>query len=111
MAANFRIAFHRTFESLHVKLFGDFDGSSAHQLLNALKTHWAGASRVLIDTNCLRKIEPFGRDIFQNSPDLRKAKHLTLVFAGENAHQLAPEKAEVLSVYDNHLDNDPPRQG
>lgn len=96
MAANFRISFHRNCENLHVKLFGDFDGSSAHQLLNALKTSWAGASRVFIHTGCLRNIEPFGRDVFQNSPDLKKARHLTLVFTGKNARQLAPEKAQVL---------------
>jgi len=90
MAANFRISIHRNCENLHLKLFGDFDGSSAHQLINALKRHWAGASRIFIHTGCLKNIEPFGRDIFRNSPDLRKARHLKLVFTGENANQLTP---------------------
>ncbi len=96
MAENFRIAFHRSCENLHVKLFGDFDGSSAHQLLDALKSRWAGVLRVFIHTSCLRNIEPFGRDVFRNNPDLKKARHLTLVFTGENARELAPEKAQIL---------------
>ena len=96
MAANFRISFHRDCKNLHVRLFGDFDGSSACQLLSALKTQWAGASKVFIHTGCLKNIESFGRNIFQNSSDLRKAKHLTMVFTGENACQLAPEETKVL---------------
>ena len=37
MAANFRIFLHETRDSLHLKLDGDFDGSSAHELFNTLK--------------------------------------------------------------------------
>ena len=37
MASNFRLFLHETGDSLHLKLYGDFDGSSAHELINALK--------------------------------------------------------------------------
>jgi len=37
MAARFRISIHRNSENLHLKLMGDFDGTSAHELLNVLK--------------------------------------------------------------------------
>jgi len=37
MAANFRISVHRSSDSLHMKLMGDFDGSSAWELLNVLR--------------------------------------------------------------------------
>ncbi len=39
MASNFRIFLHETRDSLHLKLDGDFDGSSAHELLNTLKKY------------------------------------------------------------------------
>ena len=37
MASNFSIFFHRNSDNLYLKLMGDFDGSSAHQLINILK--------------------------------------------------------------------------
>jgi hypothetical protein len=33
MAANFQILSHKTRESLHLKLNGDFDGNSAYELI------------------------------------------------------------------------------
>ena len=36
MASNFRILSHETRDSLHLKLTGDFDGNSAHELINTL---------------------------------------------------------------------------
>ena len=46
MASNFQIYRHRTRDSLHLKLEGDFDGSSAHELINALKEDGAGFYQV-----------------------------------------------------------------
>lgn len=39
MASNFRILSYKTRDSLHLKLTGDFDGNSAHELLNTLMEH------------------------------------------------------------------------
>jgi hypothetical protein len=36
MATNFQISVHRNSEKLHVKLTGDFDGTSGHGLLKTL---------------------------------------------------------------------------
>ena len=66
MASNFRIAMHHNGRTLHFKLLGDFDGTSAHQLLNGLKKPYRGISRVIIYTDSLRKIHAFGRDVFQS---------------------------------------------
>ncbi len=35
MAANFRIAIHRNDDNLHLQVIGDFDGSSAWELINS----------------------------------------------------------------------------
>jgi len=36
MASNFQIYSYKTRDSLHLKLNGDFDGNSAHELINIL---------------------------------------------------------------------------
>jgi len=92
MAANFRISVHRNSDNLHLKLMGDFDGSSACELLNVLKKSAAGVYRVIIHTNCLKNIYPFGRDTFQESLRQRKDYPVRILFTGENASQIAPEK-------------------
>jgi len=50
-------------DSLYLKLAGDFDGSSAHELFNTLLAHGAGYYQVFIDTNELKTIHPFDIDI------------------------------------------------
>jgi hypothetical protein len=37
MASNFKLFLDETGDSLHLKLYGDFDGSSAHELIHTLK--------------------------------------------------------------------------
>ncbi len=95
MAKNFKIAFHRNSDNLHFKLVGDFDGSSAQELVNALKKYGAHASRVFIHTSCLRNIHPFGRNVFRSELGGLNSKSVAFVFTGENASQLAPEKTRV----------------
>ena len=52
-------------DSLYLKLAGDFDGSSAHELFNTLIEHGAGYYQIFIDTNELKTIHPFDIEIFQ----------------------------------------------
>jgi len=91
MASNFSISVHRDDKNIHLKLAGDFDGSSAYELLNALKKHCRGASRAFINTRRLKQIHPFGRDVLKNHLDILNGRCIPLVFTGENAEQLAPE--------------------
>ena len=67
MAHNFKILMYRTIDNLHINLKGDFDGSSAFELLNTLKENWNGTKRILIDTNNLKKIHPFGQEVFDHN--------------------------------------------
>jgi hypothetical protein len=39
MSSNFKILYYLNSNDLHLKLVGDFDGSSALELVNALKEH------------------------------------------------------------------------
>jgi hypothetical protein len=90
MASNFQILTHKTRDSLHLKLYGDFDGSSAYELLNALMERSANFFQIFIDTNDLKTIYPFGRDVFKNNLGTFKKRSSNLVFIGENKHSLAP---------------------
>lgn len=98
MASTFRISVHRNSQTLHLKLLGDFDGSSAHQLLNILKRNSNGVERVFIHTDCLRNIHPFGQDVFQDNFDILKGQTVPFLFTGEHASQLAPEKNSLVSI-------------
>ena len=79
MARNFQIFQHRTQDTLHMKLHGDFDGSSAAELIHALKENRMPFYQVFINTSELDKIHPFGLEVFQkrlleiqhNGPALR----------------------------------------
>ncbi|MCD6298746.1 MAG: hypothetical protein J7M30_16500 [Deltaproteobacteria bacterium] len=96
MAANFKISVHRNSDSLHLKLIGDFDGSSAWELLNVLKKSVNGVFRVFIHTNSLKNIYPFGRDTFQKNLSDMKVNAVRILFTGEKASQIAPEKSSCL---------------
>ena len=91
MALNFRISIHRNSRNLHLKLAGDFDGSSAHELIHVLEKNCSGTSRVFIHTGSLEDIHPFGRNVFHNNLDVMNRQSVALLFTGENAEQLAPE--------------------
>ncbi len=92
MASNFRILAHRNSDNLHLKLAGDFDDSSAWELLNMLKENCRGASKVIIHTNSLKKVHPFGRDTFQQNFRDMKGHSLHILFTGDHAYQISPEK-------------------
>ena len=92
MATNFRITVHRNGKNLHLKLTGDFDGTSAHELLNVLKRYSTRTARIFIHTSGLRNVHPFGLNVFHNNLGALKERSLTLVFTGEHASQLTPEK-------------------
>ncbi|MGB2927595.1 MAG: hypothetical protein WBB70_01650 [Desulfobacterales bacterium] len=88
MAVNFQILSYKTRDSLHLKLNGDFDGTSAYELINTIKDHGSNFYQIFIDTNNLRTIYAFGRNVLQkNFGDLEKLSNL--IFVGENERHLA----------------------
>jgi hypothetical protein len=88
MASNFQIVFFQTRDSLHMKLDGDFDGNSAYELINALRDHGAEFFQIFIDTNDLKTVHAFGREVFQkNFGALKQLSNL--IFIGQNDRHLA----------------------
>ena len=88
MASNFQIYAFKTRDSLHLKLTGDFDGSSAYELINTLTEHGKDFYEIYIDTNDLRTIHPFGRDVFQKNLGSSNKLYRNLVFIGKNGHEI-----------------------
>ena len=90
MAANFKILIHQNSENLHLKLLGDFDGSSARELLETIKDHRHCVQKVIIHTNGLREINPFGKGVFQKTFQEINKLGFSFVFTGDNRNQLEP---------------------
>jgi anti-anti-sigma regulatory factor len=67
MASNFKIICHQKGDNLHIKLEGDFDGSSALELIDTLKKHLGKVKKVFIQTGSLASIHSFGLTVFQNN--------------------------------------------
>jgi anti-anti-sigma regulatory factor len=88
MAMNFRIFHLRSSNSVHLTLDGDFDGTSAYELLNTLSACGKDVDQIFINTNGLKSIHPFGQVVlYRNISDLGSGT-LNLVFLGEYRHKL-----------------------
>ncbi len=86
MASNFKFFSHRTKDSVHLKLYGDFDGNSALELIDALTECISDFHQIFIDTNDLSTIYSFGKDVFQNNLGALQSNNLT--FIGKNKYSL-----------------------
>jgi anti-anti-sigma regulatory factor len=88
MASNFQIYSFKTRDSLHLKLSGDFDGSSAYELINTLTEHGKSFYEIFIDTSDLNTIHPFGKDVFQKTLRSTNKLYRNLVFLGKNGNEI-----------------------
>ncbi|MBN1102313.1 MAG: anti-sigma factor antagonist [Deltaproteobacteria bacterium] len=84
MASNFTIRFQRKNGDLHIGLKGDFDGSSAHVLLNAIGRNIEETQRILVDTSGLRRVSPFGRDVLHANLSVLKLRLGKIIFIGKH---------------------------
>ena len=89
MALNFKIAMQRNNGSLQLKLMGDFDGSSAFELINVLKEHRGKVGKVVINTDGLSSIHPFGRGVFQKNCSINNLSR-GLTFTGKYEDTITP---------------------
>jgi hypothetical protein len=91
MASNFKIHSFKTSDSLHLKLSGDFDGSSAHELINTLADYGKGFYEIFINTNDLKIIYPFGRQVFQKRLRDLKKQFNNITFVGGNKQEMGSD--------------------
>ena len=83
MASNFHILTHKTTDTLHIKLTGDFDGSSASELVNILVNNQNRYYQIFINTKELKNIEPFGLDVLQNKLSEIRGQAPDVIFIGQ----------------------------
>lgn len=98
MAKNFKVSSYTNGGALNLKLGGDFDGISAHELIDTLKTEGARYPKIFIDTGGMGDIHPFGVDVFKSYFNRLKGSSAEFVFTGENAVRLAPNKSATLGL-------------
>ena len=87
MANNFHMFKHKTNESLHIKLTGDFDGSSASELINALVDNQNRYYQIFINATEIKNIDPFGLDVLQNRLSEIRDQGPGVIFIGKNIGQ------------------------
>lgn len=96
MAESFRVLIHRNSDSLHLRLEGDFDEEAARQVVMMIGENGNGAGRVFIHTNGIGRISPVGQETFQKNLPLFRRDHVSFIFTGEKAMQIAPQGHRVL---------------
>jgi len=90
MASSFKILSHQTESSLHLKLLGDFDNTSACELMEFLKKHCADSHRTFIHTDGLNQVNPMAGTSLQAQLHVSRIQTDHLAFTGEHALQIAP---------------------
>jgi anti-anti-sigma regulatory factor len=116
MASNFGISVYRNNKILQLKLSGDFDGSSALQLLSLMRNCLNEPDNIFINTDSVSRIETFGLNMFRYNLGSLVNHPIKFVFTGENAlsliktwpdngrHELKSEKRKSLNkTFENHL--------
>jgi ABC-type transporter Mla MlaB component len=88
MANNFKFLSDGTRDKIRLKLYGDFDGSSACELINALKNHRNGSHQISIDTNGLNTIHRFGMDVFKKNLSVLEININNIIITGKNRNYL-----------------------
>jgi hypothetical protein len=90
MAGNFYIYITRAGDHTCLRLNGDFDGSSACELMNLLSnSDLPSASKILVDTDFLNHIHPFGVDVLHHLLSAATVRDFPLTFTGKMATRFA----------------------
>lgn len=87
MASNFQLFHFENRDSLHLQMHGDFDGTSACELIDTLKKQKEAYFEVFIDTSDLHEINTFGIEVFQNNLNMLFKNNRNLKFIGKHKHR------------------------
>lgn len=89
MASNFEIAISKACDGFDLKLIGDFDATSAYELIYAIMKLPKKAKRLNVYTDDLRNIHLFGLEVFHRSIQLSRMNSAKIVFNGKHSSQLS----------------------
>jgi hypothetical protein len=105
MASNFGITTDQKSDKFGLKLVGDFDATSAWELIYAIKKLPEDAIKVAICTDGLKDILPFGLHVFHRFMRSLNGQSTRIVFAGSNASRLSPENSKLVSYIEAYSSN------
>ena len=89
MASNFEIAVVRNSNVSVLKLEGDFDATSAYELIYAIKKLPEEATRIVIQTSGLKNVYPFGVEVFERFMRSLNGHSARIAFTGNRVSQLS----------------------
>jgi hypothetical protein len=95
MASNFEIAVKKNSNSFGLKVEGDFDATSAYELIYAIKKLPEETARICIYTDGLKDIHPFGIEVFQRFISSLNGRAAKIIFTGNNASKLSLENSSL----------------
>ena len=84
MASNFQLFNIRNRDNLHLSMHGDFDGTSAFELITALLEKDEDYFTVFIDTNEINEVYSFGIEVLKKNLNLPAMKKRNLIFIGKH---------------------------
>jgi hypothetical protein len=94
MALNFHIDRKKKRNKLHLWLQGDFDGSSAMELVHELNIIFDLADTIYIHTQGISLVLPFGREVFLKTRPYYKKACRKLIFTGGWSRWIAPKNTK-----------------
>jgi hypothetical protein len=97
MASNFEIAIEKKSDGFVLKLEGDFDATSAYELIYAIKKLSDETVKISIYTSGVKNIYPYGLDIFHRNMGPLNCQTTKIEFAGDNASKLSLCNSSLLS--------------
>jgi hypothetical protein len=97
MASNFGIAVDKNSDGFGLKLAGDFDATSAYELIYAIKNLPENTVKITIHTNGLKNTYPFGLNVFHRLKSSLNGQSTKIVFTGNKASQLSLENSQLTS--------------
>jgi hypothetical protein len=90
MASNFGISVDKIADGFGLKLEGDFDATSAYELIYAIKKLPDDILRISIHTDGLKTMFPLGLDVFHSNMDPIEVRSKKIVFTGNKATHISP---------------------
>ena len=98
MATNFFITHNTRDGKLHVSPRGDFDANSAWELYNLLDEKYNNQGQVVIETQHLKNVCPFGCSTFQYQMCFSRIPRDRLFFQGDKGPLIAPKGSSIINL-------------
>ncbi len=92
MFGNFTISVQKEDDTLKMNLEGDFNASSAQQLLYHMRMYCDAVSSIIIDTSSFQHLDPFGLNLLRYHLCRFQQKEVNLVFTGFKKSFFSPEQ-------------------